>query len=223
MAIQPRRAMPAEPRIESGRAGIPAHGALLAGAFDYQAHLALVRRREVHKTFSYSVDVAETSPIGEDQDLRIVLPSTPGTQHIFIAIGYQFSPYPENASDSTALGDPIVGRIDATLYNHDTSALIDDPGCQWDFAAGTLPSTARVSGFQPQRGEVSDLSVFDTVYESGLVHTSHRIRDSAVAISRPRCLAVPSGSRGANLRVRLETTNARVLYALVRARFEPEV
>lgn len=223
MAVRPRRARPAVPGVESGKGGRPAHGALLSAIFDHQVHLSHVRRRAVHKPFTYADTISTTSPIGTDQDLRVILPSSPAVTHVFIGFAYQLSARPVTVSEQTDLADPIVARVDATLYNHATNALIDDPGCRWDYETGTLPSTDTLQGVAGFVGDVVDITDFSADYGQGYVHTTHRIRDGLPSISRPRCLTVPASAAGELLRVRLQTTNVRVLHVDVWERFAPEV
>lgn len=222
--LRPRRAWPTVPEEEACKSGRSAHGAVLASFYDYQSHLGFVRgRRAAHLQCTYSVNTSTITPIGASDVVEIVWKSSPAVEHVVIGFLYQCSVIPESASEATSLGTPIDIKVDGFLYNHDTSALIDGPGCRWTYADGHLQPTLWSPGISPSPGATVDLSGFVHRYEEAYAHSTRRLESGAGAITEPRALEVDSGGKGATLRVRLEPTNARILAVDIWERFEDVV
>jgi hypothetical protein len=222
--LRPRRAWPTLPEEEARKVARSAHGAVLSSAYDYQNHLAFVRgRRGATMQLTHSVNTSTATPIGTNETIDVVWESSPEVEHVFIGFLYQCSASPATASEVLTLGSPIDIKVDASLYNHDTAALIDSPGCRWTYEAGHLVSTLRAPGLDLPPGVEVPAGAFNRRFEEAYAHTTRRIDDSAVIITDPRCLKVPTASKGATLRVRLVSTNLRFLSVNVCERYEEVV
>ena len=222
--VYPRRDWPTLPAQEAGQYLVDAHGAFLASMIDYMNHLAGCRHlglRYARWSWNYATDPIDDSPVGESHDLRVVWPSGPRALHVFVGFAYQASRYASTGSELALLA-ANKPRVDASLYNHDTSALLDDPGCKWDHEEGTLPTGVLVNGVELAVGQVIDIAAMGATYPLQYVHTGVATDDAPSSITRPRPLNVGAAG-GAQLRVRLQTTHVRIHYADVWEIFERSI
>lgn len=209
--IYPRRVWPALAGAEAGYYLAPAHGAFLASLFDYYVHLACIRhlgRPEVDKVWDFDFDPLVTTPVGVAQDIRARIYAPPHAVHLVVGVQYQASPYGTSAPDLVALGAPPVMRITTTLLVNATGVALDSPGMRWDYGDGTLPPTVRVADQDWIEGAIN---AGTATYPPRWVFSGVAFNDSPGAgVTRPRPLNVGSGAP-ALVRLRLQTTNARVL------------
>lgn len=213
--IYPRRVWPVLPDEAAGQYLAPASGAFLAAVYDYECHLALIRhlgRPQVDKVWDYAADPLTSSPVTLAQDVMLRLRAHPLAAHVFVGVQYQASPFGVSAPDLVALGSPPVLRIVATLLDHATAAAIDSPGMRWDYQDGTLTPTVRVGEVDWVEGVVNP-PFGSTTYPPRWVVSGVAANDApGVAVTRPRPLNIGSAAPTL-LRIRLQTTNVRILRA----------
>jgi hypothetical protein len=157
---------------------------------------------------SWTGDIYRTKTFGRDDPHLVNLLPQPRIFESYVGavIHYQAGEVPVDGSDTFALANGW--SIEAELYTFAGVGLDTGPACQWTTTNGTLPTAVEARFFEAfgRRFVHSDAR-----YPLLRVTTGMAPAVSPVGPTRPRPLVIPDTNAGAELQLRLTTTNVRIV------------
>lgn len=200
------------PAVDTTRVRRPT-SAELGAMVDIGNHLALWRfKRDCYMQVEFdesSTPLVAQNPSGTSQTVNLLWPSHPRVRYVRVYLGYQ-ADLGVSSADVT-----IVAR----LYNYDTTDLIDPPdlvddAILWSKLGRTLPTDGPSNSGGVGIGDLEFVWPVLTVVTGDQV-----IADPVIYPSDPRPLNVPAADAGAELRLELVATSARIVWVAVEEGF----